>query len=393
MTANIKFNNKLRCIHMTLRICWFLLTLKFVLHYCLFRNMKTYIRILLVLLLVSAFVTNMYYVSIYRKSQPVPGDYGSSSNVIHRYDVWRTMKNIATSSHHSHIDARVDNKLNKTTGFNIPNIIIKEPTRLNYLLHNPHKCSSQRSRSAIVFVSSAVHNVHHRRLIRDTWGAVTHMEPYSVRTVFMLGFTYNNTLQAQIVKESHSNKDIIQGSFVDSYRNMTYKHLMALGWISDFCPNSNVIIKVDDDMYINMTQLRTYLLEVYDTTPRIKYMYCVLHVRGPTRDVTNKHFVSQEEVSATVYPPFCKGNAYIMSPDLPVSMYLASREIRILWIDDVYVTGMLARQVGVNHHLMKPPFHVFIRGRGNLEEPRNAMFVSYEGIIPNQQLQQRINKW
>ncbi|XP_052090775.1 uncharacterized protein LOC127727699 [Mytilus californianus] len=48
-------------------------------------------------------------------------------------------------------------------------------------------------------------------------------ENQHIEYIFVLGQTSNITVQREINDESRKYKDIVQGNFVDSYRNLTYK--------------------------------------------------------------------------------------------------------------------------------------------------------------------------
>ena len=59
-------------------------------------------------------------------------------------------------------------------------------------------------------------------------------------------------LQASLYRENYHHRDIIQGNFIDSYRNLTYKHAMGLKWVKYFCNGADYVLKTDDDNYINI---------------------------------------------------------------------------------------------------------------------------------------------
>ena len=40
--------------------------------------------------------------------------------------------------------------------------------------------------------------------------------------------------------------DIVQGSFIESYKNLTLKAVMALKWVATYCQNAQYAIKVSD---------------------------------------------------------------------------------------------------------------------------------------------------
>ena len=59
----------------------------------------------------------------------------------------------------------------------------------------------------------------------------------------------------QIEKESEKFKDVVQGYFTDSYRNLTYNGVMGYEWISEHCRNAECVAKIDDDAFINFFKL------------------------------------------------------------------------------------------------------------------------------------------
>lgn len=65
--------------------------------------------------------------------------------------------------------------------------------------------------------------------------------------------------QSQIDDESARFGDILQGEFVDAYRNLTYKHMMGLKWAAEHCDSFRFVIKVDDDIVFNVYKLREFL--------------------------------------------------------------------------------------------------------------------------------------
>lgn len=102
----------------------------------------------------------------------------------------------------------------------------------------------------LALVHSAPRNTYSRDVIRRTWGR-------SVRVLFLIGET-----DVPLEAEERRHNDLIRGSFVDSYRNLTYKHTMGLKWISSKCPGARYILKTDDDVFVNADELNRWLLGV-----------------------------------------------------------------------------------------------------------------------------------
>ena len=71
-------------------------------------------------------------------------------------------------------------------------------------------------------------NVNNRQTIRLTWGHL------SARTDVAMGFVFGNaTLENQEILEYESSLygDIIQGTFKDTYNNLTLKTVSMLDWV------------------------------------------------------------------------------------------------------------------------------------------------------------------
>ena len=81
----------------------------------------------------------------------------------------------------------------------------------------------------VVFVHSRPSNFARREQIRHTWGNESLFASFStkLRVVYMLGDSANASVQSLIEEEQVRHGDIVQGNFIDSYRNLTYKHVMG----------------------------------------------------------------------------------------------------------------------------------------------------------------------
>ncbi len=62
------------------------------------------------------------------------------------------------------------------------------------------------------------------------------------------------------------------------YRNLTYKHIMGLKWVSTHCSNAHTVVKVDDDTFVNIFQLTTFLKnDGYFSALNSKGMYMTVY--------------------------------------------------------------------------------------------------------------------
>ena len=90
-----------------------------------------------------------------------------------------------------------------------------------------------------MLVHSAVNNQLKRNIIRETWGGSFINKKGDIMVTFLLGQPGTEGEQEEVLSEYLDHKDIVQGSFIDSYKNLTYKHTMGLLWATKFCPRVN----------------------------------------------------------------------------------------------------------------------------------------------------------
>lgn len=153
----------------------------------------------------------------------------------------------------------------------------------------------------------------------------------------------NNTDDSLLNLESSIYNDIIMIDTLDNYQNLIYKHLTLISWAVKYCSNAAFIVKLDDDVYINIKSLSKHLLTKFGQNPvDSKFMYChVIHDALPIRKNVSKWFVSNETYPFEYYPQYCEGFSYITNVPTIKLMLEQSRQIPRFWIDDVYVTGFL----------------------------------------------------
>lgn len=75
----------------------------------------------------------------------------------------------------------------------------------------------------------------------------------------------------------------------------------------------------------------------------------------PVRIKALKHYVSHSQFKGEVLPMFTAGCAYVITGDLVHGLFKASLEKHFLKLEDVYITGMIARELKVTY-LNQPEF-------------------------------------
>lgn len=253
----------------------------------------------------------------------------------------------------------------------------------------------------MIIVHSAPQNFQERQAIRETWGSLQRLGQFHIRLVFLLGhdeptddnhhdhsndiagrkneiFAGGNdkadsknhdTFYGKIQRESQQHGDIVTGNFYDSYRNLTYKHLMGYLWVLNHCSHAKFVLKADDDAFIDIFQLFKFILRTFGSEPEAA-LICNVFPEGtkPVRrsDAQGKKWiVTYEEYQYDFYPKYCGGLAYLATPNVIHEIYGVSRmHNKFLWIDDVYVTGILRELAHVE------PFYLNLRYAYDPEEYR-----------------------
>ncbi|XP_071083722.1 beta-1,3-galactosyltransferase 5-like [Haliotis cracherodii] len=227
--------------------------------------------------------------------------------------------------------------------------------------------------SIVVIVHTALYNAKKRQKIRNTTSVCDTKHGSVLTVVFFVGQTDNASLQTEVKRESQKYQDMVQGNFIDSYHNLTHKHIMGYHWVLSHCKNVKYVIKMDDDVVIHVANVLRYLLS--NPVPEGNIMCFV--VPGSRKRITGKWAVSKKEYPFVRYPPYCAGFAYMTTLSVIRNLHTASTFIKSIWIDDTYATGILA--LASNTKLMKFPEGQYFNG---LSKPpgrykTEGMFVLY----------------
>jgi len=218
--------------------------------------------------------------------------------------------------------------------------------RFNYLQKVDDLCTDARAPAGqllgVIVVFSAVENGARRDAIRGTWSSPEHLKRLGLRVVYVLGRAEGR--DGDVLVEARRYNDIIQADFVDSYANLSVKSLVALHWAAEYAACARFVVKTDDDTFIN-----THLLsrDLAGTAHRRFVMGHVIARAQPVRTPGAKWFTPTSLYSSDVYPTYASGAAYVISGDGIRPLLRAAAGSRVFWIEDVYVTGMLARAAGL----------------------------------------------
>lgn len=200
----------------------------------------------------------------------------------------------------------------------------------------------------VILVHSAPANFHKRKVIRETWGE----RDTRALLIFMIGAVNSTNLQAKIDQEYFAQEDIVQGNFEDAYRNMTYKHVMALKWFVYNCREAGYLLKTDDDVFVNTPLLYRYLESppaIYQQFHRERLLFCYEITRAKVkRTYRSKWRVSYDEYTESYFPSHCPGFSILYSADIVFQLYMQAQKFPFFWIDDVHITGNVASKLNIS---------------------------------------------
>ncbi|XP_010744059.1 beta-1,3-galactosyltransferase 2 [Larimichthys crocea] len=259
---------------------------------------------------------------------------------------WRLVKLLAVSAVlvlSAHIVSRVAlGKHSTPSPVPVEEYRVLSPQTYRYILNQPAVCEN-RSPFLLFMVPVAPQEAAAREAVRKTWGAPSQ----DTLTLFYVGVPGGgqvvSSIQAQLEEESVKHADIIQVNFQDSYQNLTIKTMMMMNWLATHCPNTAYAMKVDADIFVNVF----YVIRRLRGSPRQGFITgSVIRDGTPRRDSNSKWHVSEELYPEDSFPWYVSGAGYVFSADLAARISWASRFVRMIPLEDVYV-GLCLRVLGV----------------------------------------------
>ncbi|KAF8777619.1 beta-1,3-galactosyltransferase 5-like [Argiope bruennichi] len=200
--------------------------------------------------------------------------------------------------------------------------------------------------TVLAIVHSSPSHLLHRRAIRQTWGSFPPGQNMTIKTVFVVGRSKLPKIQQRLEREAGQHGDIVALEMIDSYTNLTAKHLAGLRWGLKNCPRVAYIMKADDDALIDV---RRAIKVLQSGSLGRNMLACRIVPEGTSPRRSGKWMVTRQDYPYQEYPEYCSGLAYFGTMSAMAGMYQAatSGKMPYLWIDDVFLTGFAATQAGV----------------------------------------------
>ncbi|CAF1288558.1 unnamed protein product [Adineta steineri] len=270
----------------------------------------------------------------------------------------------------THIDIRNIDEENpeKILGIST-NIIAHEFIIKNeYLCHDGNQTTTNQPH-LLILVKSAIENSKARQAIRMTWAKKDFLQTNSIKVAFVVGISKSekdspntNKKTLHVEKESQQYGDIIQIDKLDFYYHNSYKMVMMLRWISEYCSSKSseysyndlrkYVLFIDDDYYLDLNSLLTYInkvdqdshMTVYERRTFLTgYLY---NSSRPRRFLNDRWYISIDDYPYDRYPPYVTAGCFLMTRSNARLFYLASKYIHLFRFDDIYM-GLLAYSMSI----------------------------------------------
>ncbi|XP_020806316.1 beta-1,3-galactosyltransferase 5 isoform X2 [Drosophila serrata] len=232
------------------------------------------------------------------------------------------------------------------------------------------------STKLLVLITSAIHHRAARMAIRQTW--MHYGSRRDVGMAFVLGHGKDNKQNKALDSEDFMYRDLIRGNFVDSYNNLTLKTMSLLEWVHHHCRRAKYILKTDDDMFVNIPKLLSFL----DTHKANRTIYGRrADFWKPVRNKWSKYYISSDQYVENVFPTFTTGPAYILTGDIVGELLVCSLSTPFLKLEDVFITGIVAESLAIKRVNVREIANVRIV----LEACRIRDKITVHMVSPNEQ--------
>lgn len=322
--------------------------------------MKRVIRISLwgVIVLTATLFISFHISSIYLIKKRISKPAETAENIDNvRQQHSQTLVNFTGTLQNAHTsNVSVLNGTEKVRSYYSPRKIRINPVEAKFIIKGSQICSTRvKYMTILILVPSMPSNYLVRDSIRSTYGSYAHKTFYvednvhgkedqrvSVKLAFLVGKDNDIETESMIQKESRTHGDIIYADFIESYRNLTWKMLIALNWVTMYCNNIDFMLKVDEDVFVNIPKLVKELrARPYDKQGSIYgFLYHNSNVnRKGSMGITMNEFPLHK------YPTYASGNSYVISGNIISRLLMASEYLPYMPKEDAFITGCLARVI------------------------------------------------
>ena len=131
-------------------------------------------------------------------------------------------------------------------------------------------------------------------------------------------------------------------------------------WASENLNGTDFYSSGDDDVIVNLAELVKVIKwlkkrVLSDNWPDFPFIcsLCAKIGNYPSRKNGTKYYTSFEEYKWPFWPDFCLGGAYTTSVKVASQLWNASRGVKPIKMDDVWITGVLREKIGMPRQFVR----------------------------------------
>jgi len=186
----------------------------------------------------------------------------------------------------------------------------------------------------------------------------------------------------KLYSEAKTNGDLVHDNFKESYLNLTVKTLRMLKWVGQHCDNVRYLVKLDDDVYLNVPKLLGFLHDIVanrftekdsknliagfkynnikiDSDPTSKWYTPPSLFETYMRNSTTHLSLWPPNPKIDRFPDFVSGICYVLGSRARKDLYLHALSTPLFHLEDVFLTGIVrARHLGLLDVVDIPGMHV-----------------------------------
>lgn len=206
----------------------------------------------------------------------------------------------------------------------------------------------------IIFMISNPINFLLRRDIRESFGKNNkkfkyenlgkNAANYSHCLLFSIGYKKDQNINQMVDYESYINKDIIRIPLLDGYYKLSQKVILTLHVLNQMESNFEMIFKTDDDMFLKINKLVSYILSL---DKNIVFIGDLLKSENPIRNPRHKNYISYEDYSDDHFKPFLRGAGYAIRRSIITDIVNRHYMVHSIPNEDVHI-GHLVQYFGYN---------------------------------------------
>nr|XP_022306849.1 beta-1,3-galactosyltransferase 5-like [Crassostrea virginica] len=240
----------------------------------------------------------------------------------------------------------IQNEFNTKTDYETIKFINKKHLGYHEIDYLPSAISCHNNGTTtflLICIPSATGNFKQRLAIRNSWGSAVKRNP-SLTLTFFVEKSKNKETENIVRKEKQIFMDIIEVDVEARYENLAKKSIMILEWALFHCKDAKYMLKVDDDVFLNIGLLKADLIsENYSNS----IIGCKVRNSSPFRFPLSKWYLSRDQYSADIFPDYISGPAYVLSGDIFFKLYSATKLVPRIFLEDVYLNGICREKVSV----------------------------------------------